>query len=81
MVGVVIGRSPRAGHLQTAGVCGDGAPRFVDRIKEALGIRSGVMDARDDRKALKPLPHEAFADRGLTRADLPDGAVQRLTER
>ena len=60
MVGVVIGRSPRSGHLQTAGVCGDGAPRLVDRIKEALGIRSGVMDARDDRKALKPLPDEAL---------------------
>lgn len=80
MVGVVIGRSPRSGHLQTTSVSRHGAPRLIDRIKEAFGIRSGATDASHYYEALNPLSDEALADRGLTRADLPRPAARRLTE-
>ena len=80
MVGVVIGRSPRSGHLQTTSVSRHGAPRLRDRIKEALGIRSGAADAAHYYETLKPLPGEAVADRGLTRGDLSRAAVRGLTD-
>ena len=80
MVGVVIGRSPRAGRLQAASVSMHGAPRLIDRIKEALGICSRAADAAHHYEELKPLSDEALADRGPTRADLPRAALRKLTE-
>jgi hypothetical protein len=75
MVGIVIGRSPRAGHLQTASVSRHGAPRLIERIKEIFGICSRAAHHYEE---LKPLSDEALAGRGLARADLPRAALRKL---
>jgi len=78
MVGIVIGRSPRAGHLQTASVSRHGAPRLIEHIKEIFGICSRAADAAHHYEELKPLSDEALAGRGLARADLPRAALRKL---
>lgn len=81
MVGVVIGRSPRSGHLRIASLLRHGAPRLIDGIKEILGIFTRAADAAHYYEKLRPMSDEALADRGLTRADLPRAVLRRLTER
>jgi hypothetical protein len=78
-VGVVIGRSPRTSELGSASSIGSGAGRLFRRIKETLGICSRAAEAAHHYEALRPLSDAALAQRGLTRAELPRSAFEKLT--
>jgi hypothetical protein len=63
-----------------APVADEGRPSLFDRVAEVLAICSRACAAAHFYEEHKALSDAALAERGLSRADLPRAAFDKLTE-
>ena len=58
----------------------EGGPSLIERVMEVLAICSRACAAAHDYEEHKAMSDAALAEKGLTRADLPRAAFDKLTE-
>ena len=60
--------------------CQTGRASLIDRVMEVWAICSRACAAAHDYEEHKAMSDAALAEKGLTRADLPRAAFDKLTE-